>query len=88
MPQRTIDQRMQTVHMRVQIEQAYGISAVEEKEQFLALCQLHEPEMELRAQEARKEAEANDWDGNTWRDFDKWNDAPMFAVQRRKAQVG
>lgn len=30
----------------------------------------------------------DDWNGSNWRNFDKWNDAPIFALKRRKAQVG
>lgn len=38
--------------------------------------------------DGRGDVDLPDWNGSSWRNFDKWNDAPIFALKRRKARVG
>lgn len=79
---KTIDERMQRIHTRMQLEKISGISAVTEPEQYLTFCQTWE-----QSAVAIHAPEQPDWDDSSWRNFDKWNDAPIFALPRRKAQV-
>jgi hypothetical protein len=39
------------------------------------------------AHDGQSEVDAPDWNGSSWRNLDKRNDAPMFAFPRRKART-
>lgn len=75
----TIDERMQRIHTRIQLERISGISAATEREEFLSFCERWEESgVVIHTPETRN--------GTICRAFDKWNDAPIFAL-RRKARV-
>lgn len=78
LPQSSLKERMQKVHMRMYVEETSGVS-VKDKELFLFLCQQHEAAHPL-AEEESSYREMN------WKDFGNWHDAPLFVLERGKVR--